>query len=159
MSQNPKSKSTATKENSLTSAEVLEFLEKRQDATMATNRGDGWWHLTPIWYLWDGERFVHTLGAGRRHLTNLHGDPHVTLCIDEDPRLDRGLEAGARSVVCFGLASLSTDPATIRQVTERILVRYLGAESDRYLEPIMAEGRTIVIVEPQRWLTWDFTKD
>lgn len=159
MGVNPKSKSTATKENALTSAEVGEFLNIRQDARMATNRGDGWWHLTPIWYLWDGESFYHTLGSGRRHLANLKRDAHVTLCIDEDPRLERGLGAGAKSIVCFGTASLISTGPMMRDVTERILVRYLGDEAQLYIEPIMAEGRTIVKVTPERWLTWDFTKD
>lgn len=156
---NPKSKSTATKENALAGEEIEAFLAQRQDARMATNRNDGWWHLTPIWYLWDGQRFLHTLGAGRRHLANLRHDPHVTLCVDEDPRLELGLGAGARSIVCFGTASLITEGPMLREVTEKILVRYLGDEAGIYLEPILAEGRTIISVAPERWLTWDFNKD
>jgi PPOX class probable F420-dependent enzyme len=156
---NPKSKSTATKENALTSDERDALLAVRQDARMGTNRGDGWWHITPIWYVWRDGRFLHTLGAGRRHLANLRRDPHVTLCVDEDPRLAEGLQAGARAVVCFGTAELSTDDALIREVTELVLVRYLGPEASDYVEPIMAEGRTIVTVTPSDWLTWDYNKD
>jgi PPOX class probable F420-dependent enzyme len=158
MSKNPRSKSTATAENALDSAEVDAFLEVRQDARMGTNRGDGWWHLTPIWYAWDGTRFRHTLGAGRRHLRNLRNDPHVTLCVDEDPRLTEGLAAGARSVVCFGSAELSTDEQLVRDVTWEIIQRYLGDDASQYIEPILAEGRTIVTVTPQHWLTWDYNK-
>lgn len=159
MSRNPRSKSTATKENALDPEEVDAFLAKRQDGRLATNRGDGWWHVTPIWYLWEDGRFHHTLGAGRRHLRNLRTDPHATLCVDEDPRLTEGLEAGARSVVCFATAALSTDEALIRDVTEKMLVRYLGPEASAYLDGIMAEGRTIVTLTPAEWLTWDYTKD
>lgn len=156
---NPKSKSTATRENALSAEERDALLAVRQDGRLATNRGDGWWHVTPIWYLWDGGRFYHTLGAGRRHLRNLRADPHATLCVDEDPRLAEGLQAGARAAVCFGTAELSTDEGLIRDVTERMLVRYLGADADTYLEPIMAEGRTIVTITPAHWLTWDYNKD
>ena len=159
MSRNPRSKSTATRENALSAQEIAAFLDVRQDARLATNRSDGWWHLTPIWYRWDGERFHHTLGAGRRHLRNLGSDPHVTVCVDEDPRLTEGLGAGARSVVCFGLAELSTEPGLVRDATWEILRRYLGDEADQYIEPILAEGRTIVSVTPQHWLTWDYNKD
>ena len=156
---NPQSKSTATKENALTDAERDAVLAVRQDARLGSNRGDGWWHITPIWYLWDDECFRHTLGAGRRHLRNLRVDPHAPVCVDEDPRLSEGLQAGARAVVCFGTAELSTDKGLIRDVTERMLVRYLGPDATAYLDPIMAEGRTIVTITPQHWLTWDYNKD
>jgi PPOX class probable F420-dependent enzyme len=159
MGVNPRSKSTATKENALNAGEIDEFLAVLQDARLATNRGDGWWHLTPIWYLWDGNQFHLTLGSSRRHLKNLRTDPHVTVCVDEDPRLQQGLEAGARSIVCFGTASLSTDPSLVEDVTERMVGRYLGEAGTRYLDPILAEGRTIVTITPESWLTWDYTKD
>jgi nitroimidazol reductase NimA-like FMN-containing flavoprotein (pyridoxamine 5'-phosphate oxidase superfamily) len=156
---NPRSKSTATKENALASEERDALLAVRQDARLGTNRGDGWWHITPIWYVWGDGCFRHTLGAGRRHLRNLRRDSHATVCVDEDPRLEEGLDAGARAVVGFGRAELSTDEQLIREVTEQILVRYLGPEATAYLEPIMAEGRTIVTIRPEHWLTWDYNKD
>jgi len=78
---NPRSKSTATKENALTAAERDELLAVRQDARLGTNRDDGWWHITPIWYVWEDGCFRHTLGAGRRHLRNLRSDPHATICV------------------------------------------------------------------------------
>lgn len=156
---NPRSKSTATRENALNDSERDALLGIRQDARLGTNRGDGWWHITPIWYSWQDGCFQHTLGAGRRHLRNLRRDPHATICVDQDPRLDEGLQAGARAVVCFGTAELSTDEDLIREVTERLLVRYLGPEATAYLDPIMAEGRTIVTIRPEHWLTWDYNKD
>lgn len=156
---NPRSKSTATKENALAPEERDALLAVRQDARLGTNRGDGWWHVTPIWYVWHDGCFRHTLGAGRRHLRNLRQDPHATVCVDQDPRLEEGLQAGARAAVGFGRAELSTDEQLIREVTERILVRYLGPEATAYLDPIMAEGRTIVTIRPEHWLTWDYNKD
>ena len=44
-------------------------------------------------------------------------------------------------------------------MTEKILVRYLGPEARAYVDPIMAEGRTIVTLTPSHWLTWDYNKD
>ena len=61
---NPRSKSTATKENALAADERDALLAVRQDARLGTNRGDGWWHVTPIWYVWEDGCFRHTLGAG-----------------------------------------------------------------------------------------------
>lgn len=153
------SKSTATPENAMTKQEIDKRLEGRALARMATYREDGMIHLTPIWFDWDGERFRHTLGAGRVHLKNLRRDPRVTILVDEDPRLERGLAAGAWAIQARGTAELSQDEGLIREVTHAVLLRALGAaDADAYTEPIMAEGRTIVTVTPHTWHTWDYNK-
>ncbi len=153
------SKSTATPENALTREEVDERLRAHAGAHLATYRADGMIHLTPIWFDWDGERFRLTLGAGRVHLRNLAREPRVTILVDRDPRLEKGLEAGAWAIMARGTAELSQDADLIREVTHAVLTKALGPEdADRYLEPIMAEGRTIVTITPTAWLTWDYNK-
>ena len=153
------SKSTATPENALKKEEVDERLAGRALARLATYREDGMIHLTPIWFTWDGERFRLTLGAGRVHLKNLRRDARVSILIDEDPRVQHGLGAGAWAIMARGTAELSQDAELIRTVTGDVLTRALGSEdADRYLEPIMAEGRTIVTITPSAWLTWDYNK-
>lgn len=153
------SKSTATPENAMTKQEIDDRLAGRALARMATYREDGMIHLTPIWFDWDGERFRHTLGAGRVHLKNLRRDPRVTILVDEDPRLEQGLAAGAWAIQARGAAELSQDEDLIREVTHAVLVRALGrSDADAYTEPIMAEGRTIVTVKPEAWHTWDYNK-
>ena len=77
---------------------------------MATQRADGYPHLTPIWFVWEDGKFLHTLGANRVHLANLARDPRMSLVIDEDYRLADGLAAGARSITVRGDAELSQDP-------------------------------------------------
>ncbi len=152
-------KSTATPENALSQGEIDEYLNRRLLARMATLRADGYPHLTPIWFVWEGGKFKHTLGADRVHLTNLARDPRMSLVIDEDYRLADGLAAGARSITVRGDAELSQDPGLIEDVTYKALVKYLGEDDAKaYLEPIMAEGRTIVTMTPAAWVTWDYNK-
>jgi len=152
-------KSTATPENALSQGEIDEYLNRRLLARMATLRADGYPHLTPIWFVWEDGKFKHTLGADRVHLTNLARDPRMSLVIDEDYRLADGLAAGARSVTVRGDAELSQEPGLIEDVTYKALVKYLGADDAKeYLEPIMAEGRTIVTMTPAAWVTWDYNK-
>ena len=86
MTQELLNRTTATKENALTTEERDEFLTGKRIGRLATQRGDGWPHVTPIWYVWDDGRFVLSLGKSRRHLDNIARDPQVTLCVDEDPR-------------------------------------------------------------------------
>jgi PPOX class probable F420-dependent enzyme len=145
---------TATKENALTPEERHEFLAEKRVGRLATNRGDGWPHLTPIWYVWEGGIFYLSLGNSRRHLRNIAADPHVTLCVDDDPRIS-DLSKAPRSVVCYGLAKLLTDEATVLEFTEKLEQRYLGGIPPEFHEALWFEGRTIVEITPQRWLAWD----
>ena len=153
------SRTTATKENALTKSDIDERLKATPLARMATFREDGMIHLTPIWYHWNGETFRLTLGAGRIHLKNLAADDRVSILIDEDPRPEEGIAAGAWAIMCRGRATLSQDEKLIREVTHDVLSVSLGKEdADAYTGPIMAEGRTIVTIVPQDWLTWDYNK-
>lgn len=153
------SKSTATPENALSPAEIDQRLASTALARLASYRPDGMIHLTPIWFSWDGSKFHLTLGAGRVHLKNLARDPRVSILVDEDPRLEKGLAAGAWAIMCRGHATLSQDQDLIRSVTHDVLLKALGPDdAEQYVEPIMAEGRTIVSITPQDWLTWDYNK-
>ena len=143
--------------------EIDERLAAGTLARLASYREDGMIHLTPIWFDWNGEVFRLTLGAGRIHLKNLANDPRVSILIDRDPRVDegaQGLAAGAWAIMCRGNATLSQDDALIREVTLRgPQAKALGPEdAEKYADPVMAEGRTIVTITPQDWLTWDYNK-
>ena len=99
--------------------------------------------MTPIWYL-GGRALPHTLGADRRHVANLRADAHATLCVDEDPRLTEGSRRARGPSSASPRRRRLEDEGLIREVTEKVLVRYLGPEASAYVDPIMAEGRTIV---------------
>jgi PPOX class probable F420-dependent enzyme len=148
---------TATKRNALSPEERDEFVARKLIARMATQRADGWPHVTPIWYVWEDGRFLLSLGNSRRHLANLKRDPHVTMCVDVDPRVEDPTKT-PRAVVCFGLAELVEEGPLVREVTEKMELRYLGAVPPEFEEALWFEGRTVVIIEPQRWLAWDQSK-
>jgi nitroimidazol reductase NimA-like FMN-containing flavoprotein (pyridoxamine 5'-phosphate oxidase superfamily) len=148
-------RTTATRDNALTDEERDAFLTEKRIGRLASNRGDGWSHLTPIWYVWEDGRFLLTLGKSRRHLRNIAGDPHVTLCVDDDPRMT-DLSKAPRSVVCFGLATLVEDEQAVREATRKVETRYLGGAGGPELDELLwFEGRTLVEVTPIRWLAWD----
>jgi PPOX class probable F420-dependent enzyme len=150
------SMTTATKRNALTPEERDEFLGELRIGRLASMREDGWPHVTPIWYVWDGDHFTLSLGKSRRHLKNIARDPHVTLCVDEDPRTT-DLTKSPRAVVCFGLAELVTDDDAVREATTKIEERYLPADvrGPELDELLWFEGRVGVVITPERWLAWD----
>jgi PPOX class probable F420-dependent enzyme len=148
---------TATKRNALTPEEREEFLLRKLVGRLATQRSDGWPHVTPIWYVWEDGCFRLSLGNSRRHLANIRHDPHVTMCVDVDPRVDDPTLT-PRSVVCFGTAELVEDEARVREFTEKLELRYLGAVPPEFEEALWFEGRTMVVITPVRWLAWDQSK-
>ena len=156
MTQTLMNRTTATHENAMSEAERDAFLSDLRIGRLATMREDGWPHVTPIWYVWEDGRFVLTLGKSRRHLRNMARDPHVTMCIDDDPRLS-DLTKSPRAVVCYGLAEIVHDEPRVREIGEKVERRYLpeearGPELD---ELLWFEGRIGVEITPQRWLAWD----
>jgi hypothetical protein len=60
--------------------------------------------------------------------------------------------------VCFGLAEIVEDEKLVREITDRIVFRYIGPEASQFEEAIWFEGRTAVIITPIQWLTWDQSK-
>jgi nitroimidazol reductase NimA-like FMN-containing flavoprotein (pyridoxamine 5'-phosphate oxidase superfamily) len=104
--------------------------------------------------VWESGLFYLSLGNSRRHLRNVAEDPHVTMCVDEDPRIT-DLSKAPRSVVCFGLARLIQDEPAVREFTEKLEERYLGGVPPEFDEALWFEGRTVVEITPVRWLAWD----
>lgn len=158
---------SATPENALTQAEIDDRMEAAQDARVATLRADGSIHLTPAWFVWRRERqqALLVLGADRLHLRNLRRDPRISIMVDEDYRgRARDFRAGAWCITLRGRAELTPDPELVGEVIRGIMTKALGpaAEHDpatvAYIEQGKAEGRVVVVVTPEHWLTWDFRK-
>ena len=144
---------TATSENALTETERDALLGERREGRLGTNRADGWPHIPPVWYLWEQNTFLLSLGNSRRHLENIRRDNHVTLSVDVDRRSE-GPGQAALAAVCFGLAELVDDEPEVRKITETIELRYLGAVPPEFEQALWFEGRTAVVIRPVRWLTW-----
>jgi PPOX class probable F420-dependent enzyme len=145
---------TATATNALTPAELATHLDDSLGARLATNRPDGFPHLTPVWFIRDGTRVLFTLGERRRHLRNLRADPRATLLVDVDERHEPGSGEEVRAAMLSGEVQLSTDAGDVASWADRIDERYLGTTSDA----LAAEGYTLVILEPSLILSWDFSK-
>ncbi len=158
---------SATPENALTPAEIDDRMDAAQDARIATLRADGSIHLTPAWFVWrrDEQRLLLVFGSDRQHLRNLRRDPRISIMVDQDYRgRAQDFRAGAWCITLRGRAELSTDPDLVGEVIRRIMGKALGAAAqddpatEAYIEQGKAEGRVVVVVTPEHWLTWDFRK-
>jgi PPOX class probable F420-dependent enzyme len=88
---------------------------------LGVTRADGRPHVTPIWFVLDGEDVILTTGEDSVKGRSLRRDPRVCLCVDDQ-------EPPFSFVVIEGQATLSEDLDELRKWSEVIGGRYMGAD-------------------------------
>jgi PPOX class probable F420-dependent enzyme len=67
------------------------FLEEPNLARLGTLDIDGAIHVVPVWFDWDGERFIVGAQAGDHKVANIRRLRRASLVIDSDIRRKRGI--------------------------------------------------------------------
>jgi hypothetical protein len=94
----------------MTAEERDEFLSGRWLCRLATNGSDGFPHVTPVWYYWDGGCLYVGLGKTRQSCRNLERDPRCSAVIDMDDRPLMGMRTNlAKAVAIKGEAVLMAE--------------------------------------------------
>jgi PPOX class probable F420-dependent enzyme len=106
----------------MTADEWREFVSSgTRTGKAAVTTADGAPHVTPIWFLLDGDDLVFTTVESGVKGRALRRDPRVCLCVDE--------QAPPYSFVSlWGTASLSTDLDELRRWAAALGARYMGAD-------------------------------
>lgn len=132
--------------------ELRAFLERRDPAllgTVATLREDGFPHVVPVWYRWDGEAVFIWSDEKRQWARNLRRDPHVAFSVQDG-------KAPYPAVAMRGLAALrhGRDEEILAEI-RRICERYVPAEKlDGFLEEWTAGPQILVRIEPVVIRSW-----
>ncbi|MFJ6635860.1 PPOX class F420-dependent oxidoreductase [Streptomyces sp. NPDC091376] len=95
--------------------------EGTRTGKLSTVRADGSPHVTPIWFLLDGDEVVFNTAKQGVKGRNLARDGRVALCVDDD-------RPPFSFVVLQGRAELSEEPGELRRWATRIAARYVGEE-------------------------------
>lgn len=90
-------------------------------AKAATTRADGRPHVTPIWFVLDGDELVFTTGGESIKARPLRRDPRIALCIDDQT-------PPYTFVIVEGTASISEEPAELLRMATAIGGRYMGQD-------------------------------
>jgi nitroimidazol reductase NimA-like FMN-containing flavoprotein (pyridoxamine 5'-phosphate oxidase superfamily) len=143
--------------------EIDRFLNNPLIARVATNRPDGYPHVSPLWYYWDGEYLYLILGAGERpryHITNLRRDDKITVIIDRDVRPETKTLFAAQGVSIRGRGKLLTDEKTQVDIVSKVMKRY---GFDDAVKAVLEDGkpgmnRVIVQIKPDKIIAWDMEK-
>lgn len=88
---------------------------------VATVRADGSPHVTPIWFVLDGDDLVFTTMFDTVKARNIERDPRVAISVDDQ-------RPPYTYVRIFGTATLSDDLEQLRRVATLIGGRYMGPD-------------------------------
>lgn len=130
--------------------DLREFLAERRYATLATSDPEGGIHLTPVWFLFEDDRFLFASFTGSKKVRNLERNPAASVVVDaREPGRDRWVAAAGTVEIVRG------DEA--RAINARIQGRYLTADAieDARVGPVFAAGDDLTLrLTPRKWRSW-----
>lgn len=107
----------------MTDAEWRDFvMAGTRTGKLAVTRSDGRPHVTPTWFLVDGDDVVLTTSSSGVRGRALRRDPNAALCVDDQ-------KPPYSYVMIEGRATLSDDPGELLRWATAIGGRYMGAEN------------------------------
>ena len=138
------------------------YLEGAALARISAVDEDGFPHVVPVWYHWDGESFWFVLRQRAEVATLLLKNPKVGVVIDEgsvkDEANDRFFEMP--KVWAQGSADVVEEPNVGGQwvdIASQMALRYLGPNGPEYITASLNQPRWLFRVTPTVLKTWEGT--
>jgi PPOX class probable F420-dependent enzyme len=127
----------------MTPDEIRAFLQVgTRTAKLAIARDDGRPHVTPVWFVLDGDDIVFTTHETSVKARRLRSDPRVALTVDDE-------EPPYAFVMVEGTATLDDDLERLRTWASAIGGRYMGADrAEEYGLRNGVPGELVVRVTP-----------
>jgi PPOX class probable F420-dependent enzyme len=129
--------------------ELRFFLGERRYAVLATHDPDGGIHLTPIWFLFEDDRFYFASSSGSRKVKNVERSSSASVVVEaRDPGRERWVSAaGPVEILRDGEA---------QSINARIRRRYLAPEAlDGPIEATLATSDDVTLrLGPTAWRSW-----
>jgi len=133
------------------SAALEAFLAEPRNVIVAGIRKDGRPHLSPNWFLWDGEHFYVSTTRTRAKYHIFRRDPRAELVIDD--------ATGFRYAQIPATVEISEDQPASVPVIRAIRDKYgrPNPDNEELLAGLAAEGRVLLVftptVPPSAWTT------
>jgi PPOX class probable F420-dependent enzyme len=125
------------------------FLHERRYAVLATHDPGGGIHLTPIWFLFEDDRFHFASSSGSRKVRNLGATPAASVVVDaREPGRERWVSASGSVEIVRG------DEAG--GINARIRRRYLTPEAlGGPIDATLATSDDVTLrLTPAGWRSW-----
>jgi len=120
------------------------LMEQVRTAKLATVRKDGRPHVTPVWFILDGDTLVFTTWHTSIKAVNIRRDGRVCLCVDDE-------KPPFSYIQIEGIAVMSADSGALKYWSTRIAGRYMGEElAEAYGKRNSVEGELLVRITPTK---------
>jgi PPOX class probable F420-dependent enzyme len=140
----------------MTPDEIDAFLDEQKTLQVASIDRDGTPHLVAMWFArWDGNLAFWTYSKSQKVL-NLKRDPRLTVMVESGTAYEE-----LRGVMIKGTAKIVEDRDEVLRFGEAVYERYWGPiehEAVRDGVRTMGSKRVVIIVEPDKIVSWDHRK-
>ena len=139
--------------------ELSSFLQKQISLQVGTINKDGSPHLTTMWYFYDGENFIFHTYTKSQKIINLKRDSRITLLTEAGSQY-----SDLQGIIVYGNAEIISGENSLEEVIrymEMVGEKYIkDEEGSQYIEgmKLQAPKRSVVIVKPSKFISWDHTK-
>ena len=138
----------------MTPEERDEYLSTQRTCRVATVRSDGTPHVSPLWFVWDGDHlWLNSIVASQRW-RDVDAHPSVSIVVDDGDDFGelRGVELSGRAEP-VGEAPRTGEPHVELEIPEQLFGEKYGGGQFRY------DGRHAWLrVTPAKIVSWDFRK-
>lgn len=139
----------------MTAAERDAFLREERTCRVATVGSSGAPHVTPLWYVWDGDAlWLYSIVRSRRW-ADLARDPRVSVVVDAGVEFFelRGVELRGEVEMVGEQPRTGTPDAALGECELLFARRYLGGDT------MLHDGRHAWLrLRPGSSVSWDFRK-
>ena len=129
----------------MTKEETTQFLlDGTRTGKLASVRADGRPHVTPIWFVLDGDELVFTTWHTTVKATNIRRDPRVSLCVDDQT-------PPFAFVIVEGIATIHEEMNALVYWATQIGRRYMGPYlAEAFGKRNAVEGELLVRLRPTK---------
>jgi nitroimidazol reductase NimA-like FMN-containing flavoprotein (pyridoxamine 5'-phosphate oxidase superfamily) len=144
---------------SLSKEEIDEFLKQPHIMRLAVMDSKGEPNVTPVWYLWEDDKFYITSQTDKKKYKDIQRNSRVGFSIDIYEPENKGKKGGGKGVHGKGNAYVIHDKTEISRRDRQLIVRYTGDLENPAARRLLAIPNVcLIVIEPTELGTWDSLK-
>lgn len=140
----------------MTEGEIVALLDECKSLQVATLDRDGAAHLTTVWFAYQNGTYLFETYGKSQKVVNLRRDPRISVLAEQGTSYDQ-----LRGVSVQGRAEIVDAGEPLQTLMEAIVARNhkaLDAGEVTMIAASMAEKRVVVVVRPDKVISWDHRK-
>ena len=128
-----------------------EFLKSQKILRLATIDTSGNPHIVPVWYMYINNKFYVGTNTRTKKAKNIKKNPKVSFCVD----------IGIKSPDIFGVmgvgrAKLILKTEIVKQLAEKILLRYFKNLENKSAQKLLNQTDCIIEIIPKKVTDWNY---